>query len=250
LIIFPLPLKLSWRELNFPLLLDPKLILSQIKNAMRKLRLLSTLALAITFIAVSCTKEGPEGPVGATGPQGPTGATGATGATGPTGPQGPQGPTGPQGPAGSANVIYSAWAATGYATRDTILDGTLFKVTHFIAPSLSQAIIDQGLVLTYMRLGGAVPPQALPYTSYAGGTTSTMSTFLTPQKIFINRHTHGCGLPGCLLGISLAIEYRYILIPGAISGGRLAGVGGTNYTAEQVKAMPYEQVCQLFNIKP
>jgi hypothetical protein len=27
LIIFPLPLKLSWRELNFPLLLDPKLIL-------------------------------------------------------------------------------------------------------------------------------------------------------------------------------------------------------------------------------
>lgn len=218
---------------------------------MRKLRLLSILALATTFIVISCTKEGPEGPVGATGPQGPTGATGATGPTGPTGPQGPAGPTGPQGPAGSANVIYSAWATSTSGIRDTTVDGgTFFKVTHITAPSLSQAILDQGLVLTYMRLTGVVPVTALPYTAMAGGTTSIISTWNVVQKIFINRHTVNCASAACAIGMSSSLEYRYILIPGAIAGGRSAGVGGTNYTAEQLKAMPYEQVCRLFNVKP
>lgn len=73
---------------------------------MRKVRFLSLLLLAIAFIMVNCTKEGPEGPQGPAGPQGATGATGPNGATGPAGPAGPTGPqgatgaTGPQGPAG------------------------------------------------------------------------------------------------------------------------------------------------------
>ncbi|MBL7733639.1 MAG: collagen-like protein [Chitinophagaceae bacterium] len=216
---------------------------------MRKLRLLSLLAFAVAFIAISCTKEGPEGPVGATGPQGPTGATGGNGATGPTGPQGPQGPTGPQGPAGTANVIYSAWATSPFAARDTTVDGTLYRVTHITAPSLSTAILNQGVVLTYLRLAGVLETTMLPFASYSGGTTSIMSTWNVSQKIFINRHTVGCNAAGCLLGISSSIEYRYVLIPGAVSGGRNAGgVGGTGYSAEELKGMSYERVCQLLNI--
>ena len=44
--------------------------------------------------------------------------------------------------------------------------------------------------------------------------------------------------------------YRYILIPGSVAGGRNAnpGVGGTGYTEAEIKAMPYERVCTLFNI--
>src|SRR5690242_16273859 len=76
---------------------------------MRKFRLLTILLLAVAFIAVNCTKEGPEGPAGATGPQGPAGVQGPAGPAGPAGPNGPAGPTGPQGPAGTANVIYSPW---------------------------------------------------------------------------------------------------------------------------------------------
>ena len=78
---------------------------------MRKLTSLSLLLLAISFIVVNCTKEGPQGPAGATGAQGPGGATGATGSL--------VVPVllarkallvqGPQGPAGTANVIYSNW---------------------------------------------------------------------------------------------------------------------------------------------
>ncbi|HWR33084.1 MAG TPA: hypothetical protein VN451_06145, partial [Chitinophagaceae bacterium] len=137
------------------------------KNCMRKFRLLSLLALAITFIAVSCTKEGPEGPAGATGTQGPTGATGATGATGPTGPQGPAGPTGPQGPPGSANVIYSSWAFEpgnwGSDTTMLSLNGGIAKRFIVAAPSLSQTILDQGVILAYMKGGvTSANPVGLP----------------------------------------------------------------------------------------
>lgn len=224
---------------------------------MRKLRLLSILALATTFIVISCTKEGPEGPVGATGPQGPTGATGGTGATGPTGPQGPAGPTGPQGPAGSANVIYSAWVTSPYNSRDTTIDGTCCRVRHIDAPSLSASILNQGVMITYMRVG-SIGPYLLPYTSDAGGATNQIEAIYNLQKILVTRKTFGScrfsaadpGTAPVLINLPQSLEYRYILIPGAISGGRTVGVGGTNYTAEQIKAMPYEQVCRLFSIQP
>lgn len=218
---------------------------------MRKLSLLSLLAFAIVFIAASCTKEGPEGPAGATGAQGPTGATGATGPTGPqgpTGPAGPTGPTGPQGPAGTANVIYSAWATSPFAARDTTVDGSLFRITHINAPSLSASILSQGVILTYTRLAGTLEPTLLPFTSFAGGSSSIISTWNTTQKIFINRHTIGCNAAACLIGLSGALEYRYVLIPGVVSGGKSAGVGGTGYTAEQLKAMSYSQVCQALKL--
>lgn len=222
---------------------------------MRKFKLLSLLAIAITFLAISCTKEGPEGPAGAQGPQGPTGANGAPGATGATGPQGPAGPTGPQGPAGSANVIYSAWAISPYAQRDSTIDGTLHRLTHIDAPSLSAAILSQGLVLTYFRLG-AIGPTQLPYTSTAGGaSTSTINAFFTTQKIIIGRMTHGCFAAGCLVNMSTSLEYRYILIPGAVGGGRMAGGEPTissgpaaGYTASQLKDMSYQQLCALLKI--
>ena len=44
--------------------------------------------------------------------------------------------------------------------------------------------------------------------------------------------------------------YRYVIIPGGVAGGKTTGIGGTNYNAEQLKAMPYNQVCRLFNIQP
>jgi hypothetical protein len=248
--------------LNFPLLLDPKLILSQIKNAMRKLRLLSTLALAITFIAVSCTKEGPEGPVGATGPQGPTGATGATGATGPTGPQGPQGPTGPQGPAGTANVIYSSWVtlsslrATFPVIDTTIPDfaGTVKRDIRTSA-SITQAIIDNGVVLSYWKVGSNVGPVAVPYLFPVSGVAHIIGQILSVGKIvyYFGR------LDGAATTVSLngSGEIRHVIIPGGVAGGRSANGGektaeikGQVYTESQLRAMPYSQVCSLLNIQP
>jgi hypothetical protein len=221
---------------------------------MRKFRLLSLLTLAITFLAVSCTKEGPEGPGGATGPQGPTGATGATGATGPIGPQGPAGPVGPP---GTANVIYSAWAtvtalttAPGLPLADSAFAdyGTCKRFIR-TAPSLTAGVLDNGVVLSYWRVG--TPPAAtviystIPYTFPSGAQILYLGAVPQLNKIIYFTSIFGAGAGWIPNGTA---ETRYIIIPGSVAGGRSAGVGGTNYTADQIKAMPYEQIAQLFNI--
>jgi hypothetical protein len=229
-------------------------------NYYRQIKLLSLLALAITFLAVSCTKEGPEGPAGASGAQGPTGATGGTGPAGPigpTGPAGPSGPTGPQGPAGTANVIYSAWLTV--ANHSPIIDSSmtdfgLCKRFYRSAPSVTAGVLDNGLVLSYWRVGGAAANiySTLPYQFpvaaqiYYLGALPVATNGATPGgKIIYFTSIFGAGAgwnpnPGA--------ETRYVVIPGSVAGGRSAGVGGTNYTADQVKAMSYEQVCSTFNI--
>ena len=224
---------------------------------MRKYRLLSLLALAIAFLAVSCTKEGPEGPAGATGPQGPTGATGATGPTGPlgpTGPAGPTGPTGPQGPPGTANVIYSAWltVANSAAVIDSpFADFGTCKRWYRSAPSVTAAILDNGLVISYWRVTTiiySVVPYLFPVgaQTYYLGSIPVATNGATPGgKIIYFTSIFGAGAGWTP---NSGAETRYIAIPGVVAGGRSAGIGGTNYTADQVKAMSYEQVCQVFHI--
>lgn len=242
------------------------------------------LLVALSFVLVQCTKEGPEGPVGpqgvqgaqgaagaagnpgapgpagntgATGPQGPTGPVGPVGPQGPTGPAGPAGPqgpigaTGPQGPVGPAgpagatnNVIYSTWAAVAQAWRDTTVDGSLLKVNHRVAPQITANHIAYGEVLVFMRIPGGSEIFPFPYISYAGGTANTMSHVAIPGKIFYYRFTHD---NSGSIGVSMSLEYRFVAIPGGLLGGRSASpVPG--YTMDQLKAMPYRQLCQLLNI--
>ena len=55
--------------------------------------------------------------------------------------------------------------------------------------------------------------------------------------------------PGVAVAASSnSLEFRYILIPGGIAGGRVAGA--TGYTADQLKNMSYEEITALFNIPP
>ena len=224
---------------------------------MRKFRLLSLLALAITFLAVSCTKEGPEGPAGATGAQGPGGTAGPAGPTGPTGPVGPTGgtgATGPQGPPGTANVIYSSWltvAASSPVIDSPFADYGTCKRWWRPAPSLTQNILDQGLVLSYWRVGA--PPATIiystvPYLFPVGAQTyylGSLPTMLNGGKIIYFTSIFGSNAGWTP---NSGAETRYVIIAGVIPGGRTTGVGGTNYTADQLKAMSYEQVCQVFNI--
>jgi hypothetical protein len=210
---------------------------------MRKFRLLSLLLLALTFIFVQCTKEGPEGPVGATGPQGPPGAAGANGTNGTngaTGPQGPVGPQGPAGPAGSANVIYSAWFPV--LGSDWTGTGTADQSNTLAAPGITQSIRDNGVVLVYATYNNLVRP--LPFNDISTTNPVIFDYFLpaTLGQIFLRAYRPGS--PFTLITIS----FRYILIPGGVAGGRTVGMGGTNYTADQLRSMSYEQVCKLFHI--
>lgn len=214
---------------------------------MRKFRLLSLLLLAIAFIVVNCTKEGPEGPAGATGPQGTPGSTGGTGPAGPTGPQGPIGPTGPQGPAGTANVIYSAWATVGSLSAiidSSFADYGLCKRFIRSAPGITAAIIDNGVILSYWRVSTTIY-STIPYQFPVGAQIYYLGALPAPGKIIYFTSIFGAGAGWVPNG---AAEVRHIIIPGSVLGGRGTGVAGTGYTEVQLRAMPYEKVCHLFNI--
>lgn len=217
---------------------------------MRKLRILSLVFIALAFITVNCTKEGPEGPVGAQGPQGPPGNTGGTGPAGPAGPTGPQGPVGPQGPAGpagTANVIYSSWMSFGSNWVDTnMVNIGDAKRAIQPAPSITTAILDNGAILAYMAFTGNVPFYPLPRmnTQIAGGVVYNFHPAVGKMIYYYTTFT-GTN-PGFIL--NSGYSFRYVLIPGSISGGRMASGPAAGYSLDELKAMPYEKVARIFNI--
>lgn len=232
---------------------------------MRKFRLVSLLLLTIAFIAVNCTKEGPEGPAGAIGAQGPTGGSGAAGPSGPvgpSGPSGPNGPTGPQGPTGTANVIYSAWLLTGVGnwTATGVAPYSANYLHNRPAPGITASIIDQGVVLSYMKgLFGLVATDVvpLPYTRFAQSGTAYIDHYSfvlnAPGNI---RYLYSSGNLLAPIAISNLepISTRYIIIPGGVAGGRggstekTVDIRGQLYTESNLKSMSYSQICSLLNI--
>lgn len=217
-------------------------------------------ATALTFATAAC--DGPVGPPGDTGPQGeqgergqrgPTGQDGDDGARGPRGPQGeqgergprgPQGPEGPQGEPGTANVIYSPWFNVGEdfaAPRDTIIDGTLLRVTHKVFPPLTFTILREGIIMVYMRTNNINTIFALPYQSHAGGTPNTIDFHARAQRIFITRFNHDESGPPI---ISASLDFRFVLIPGGVPSGNLqAGL-----RADPVDYSDYEAVAAYYGI--
>lgn len=166
-------------------------------------------------LLVSACKKGDTGPAGATGDAGPTGATGAAG------------------PKGTANVYYSAWV---YASsfRDSIIDNSNLKLGTIAAPQMVDSIVNKGTLLVYFTYGGGVQP--MPYTSNAGGKTSTLSFIPMLNRIFVTRFTHD---NSNAVALSTLLQYRYIIIPGGI-GGRQMDI---NYAA-----MTYQEVCSFLRI--
>lgn len=200
---------------------------------MKTTKKLVDLAFCITLLLASCSKTGPVGPQG---PQGTTGATGLTGATG------------PQGPAGSANVVYSAWFTPPVYTVTTVFGIYNLDYTK-TAPGITQAILDNGVVLTYGKLNGYNPTiwptnqvAELPITiNYQIGTSTnidTWSAFATVGNLRINlvssmnayttdgsiNHTH---------------SFRYMIIPGGVAGAR---------TSPPPDYSNYGAVCKYYGI--
>jgi hypothetical protein len=194
---------------------------------MKNLVLLVILALGV--LQFSCSKEGPAGPQGNPGPQGPTGATGATGDTG---------------PAGTANVIYSAWFLTGAAGWDTSLASIstygAFAVYDKPAGGVTQDIIDNGIVLAYMKgdpssgLANDVFP--LPYTFGIGyGYIDHWDFDLNTVGNIRFLYKSTAPWPPDDLG---RISFRYVILPGGVAQGRM----------RDPRKMTYGEVCELYGI--
>jgi hypothetical protein len=214
---------------------------------MRKYNSACLLFISILFIAVSCTKEGPEGPAGAQGAQGSPGGSG---------------PAGPAGPQGTTNVTYSPWVTStpaNWVANDPTLTGATEGIAMYkrTAAGVTAAMIDQGLILCYMKgtannASGIVPNIVvqLPYSYVEDGAIDYYGFAIpAPGNIYFTYKTNlsAFALSAAQLGL---FAYRYVLIPGSVAGGR--GISSVTtyegYTAEELKAMSYSQVAQLFNL--
>ena len=217
---------------------------------------------AVSFIISNCTKEGPVGAAGQTGAQGPVGVNGTAGSPGgigvqgPQGPPGPAGPQGPQGPAGTpgtTNVIYSAWWAPAIAdwVDTTITLAGPVKRARRAAPGITLPFLQNGVVLAYASFLPATTARTyrLPLSVSQGTTVPFHMGYLADPGKIIYYYGNMNGTPTTLV-FNTSYSFRYVLIPGTTAGGKMMNGPAAGYTVEQLKAMEYEQICNLFNIPP
>ncbi len=181
------------------------------------------LGMALVMAVFSCKKGDP-------GPAGPAG---------PAGPQGPAGASGPAGQPGTANVIYSAWLDVTYTPiKDTdattgVID-TVAWVSQINAPGITNAILTSGEIKVYLNVGSAAQPAVfpLPITDlYALTGVLNINLYFTLQKI--NLYATDDASTFTSSGTKVW-QYRYILIPGGTSGGRMAkSIDWNNYAEVQ-----------------
>lgn len=169
---------------------------------------------------------------------------GKKGDPGPTGPVGPQGPQGVQGPIGTANVIYSAWfTPTAWTTPGLSSSSASFDRN---APGITATVISQGTVLAYVQLtgdGGATRP--LPTTVNISPSIIFQINYLIPGAGTLRFTTHD--LQGTFTPLTTN-QFRYVIIPGGVSGGRFTSGPAAGYSVDQIKSMSYQQVKEMFAI--
>jgi hypothetical protein len=142
---------------------------------------------------------------------------------------GPAGPAGPAGAAGPDSVTYSSWIPLQFAydAADTVFTDTL------IAPSITKAILDSGVILSYVNAQGSDGI----YHIIPTGSLNTLNIFedFSIGKINIVSYNDYSTLP-----------YRYVTIPGSLKTGNSTGnIKVKGYTIQELKAMSYEQVQQV-----
>jgi hypothetical protein len=140
--------------------------------------------------------------------------------------KGSTGPAGPRGPAGPDSVVYSVWTplALTYVPADTLFEQTI------TAPSITKAILDSGVILSYVNFQDTSGTYHVIPT--AGLTGIGVFEDFAVGKINIASVRDYSKLP-----------YRYVTIPGSLKTGNSASTQKVKgYTIQELKAMPYEQV--------
>jgi hypothetical protein len=144
--------------------------------------------------------------------------------------KGDTGPAGPAGPAGPDSVVYSPWISLNfqYNTNDSAYEDTI------TAPSITQSILDSGVILTYVNFKETNG-------TYHVVNVSAMTPYIIEdyslRKINLLSSADFSTLP-----------YRYVTIPGSLKAGTNAvdqKIKG--YTITELKAMPYEQLKQVLS---
>ena len=169
--------------------------------------------LAMGSILASCGKDGDIGPAGPAGPQGANGTPGVTGPTGPT---------------GSANVIYSPWITL---PKGVLVDNLWYF--DIAVPQLTADHVNNGALIAYIGVNNNAFP--LPFTEGKsnGQGTSYFTNWDAAQKR-ITLHIRSIGtIPSNWASTTFPIQFRYVIIPGAVKTAMNPNVNLKDYNEVQ-----------------
>lgn len=131
----------------------------------------------------------------------------------------------------NTNVYYSEWITPSAWSGDA--GDWYFSVD---APDLKADIVESGVILAYVSLDGDVyeaPVRPLP--AYAVGANWS---FLIPDYEIIEFTSDMISQP-----VTAGNNFRFIAIPG-----NTVTLKSASINLEELRSMPYKDVCKLFNI--
>lgn len=141
--------------------------------------------------------------------------------------KGTVGPTGPQGPAGPDSVIYSSWTPINLTAL-----ATSFYSQSIFAPSITQRILDSGVILTYIGLpNGASASDVAPASNF-------LSEDFVVDSIYLNSDTN----------LNNGLVYRYVVVPGSQQAGTMVSGPAKGLTKEQLMTMSYADLVKVLGI--
>jgi hypothetical protein len=164
------------------------------------------------------------------GPIGPTGAAGAAGAAGATGPQGTD-----------SIIEYSPWmslTATPYV--DPVNSANTDYVDTLSAPALTNAVIDQDLIIGYIQFYDA-----------NGDTTIAIAGTILQENFGVGYIELSSLAPAATAtsGVNFTgYNYRYVIAPANIIVTSTTGSVVTTYTKTQLKAMDYPTLSRVLHL--
>lgn len=170
------------------------------------------------------------------------GAEGPQGAKGEQGIQGPPGPQGEQGESGTANVMYTEWINFDNSNWNQVTEfGRVTQLYEIEEERITEEIINNGIVLMYIRLGGAPAPRLLPLTGYVTSSSLEQHIWYRLETGSITLAFHNLNNTTNPGTFGSSNSYRYIIIP----GGTLIT---KNLSMLALKKLSYEEVSEMLGV--
>ncbi len=159
---------------------------------------------------------------------------------------GEQGPQGEPGQDGNANVISRTFWSSQITWNQTSLYGINYLVAELEIPEITQAVVENGVVLVYGSFFWGQPWSAIPVSYYENGKTNYFSYGIKIGTVTLRTHRDDNTLS------QPTIAFRIVTIEGIPATGTLEDKSKDNpyhgYSWEEIKAMDYGEIAKAFNI--